>query len=223
MTRKMNSKSANDLLTPSIISKKFLCLVTICGVSYFGLVILILSLLSNDYNPMNHFASDYGVGRFAIEMNLGFLVGGIGFIAFALSIFSNSGRIFTAGSILLAIAGLILGINAFFPTDVEGAPHTLHGIVHALGGGNFFLTAPIGILLTSYRLGKNRFMIILSALATSVIFFVMNTALLLDAGGLAQRIMLLVVFSSIIALSLQIFRSSENQGKDYLEKKINSR
>ena len=49
--------------------------VGVLGVSYFGLTILLLSLLDPDYNPISQAASDYGVGRFAIKMTLGFLVG----------------------------------------------------------------------------------------------------------------------------------------------------
>ena len=195
-------------------------LVAICGVSCFGLIILTLSLLTNDYNPMNHFASDYGVGHFALEMNLGFLIGGIGLVAFATSIFlQNIGRISKIGASLIVIAGLILGLNAFFTTDIEGTPHTLHGIIHALGGGIFFLSSPIGILLVYYQLDKIKFLIALAAFIISVIFLVVNTSLSLNAGGLAQRIILLVIFSTIIVSSLRSFKDSSNQGKVYFKKK----
>ena len=64
-------------------STRTLARVGALGVSYFGLTILLLSIVDTDYNPISQVASDYGVGRFAIEMNVGFLVGGIGLIALA--------------------------------------------------------------------------------------------------------------------------------------------
>src|SRR5438128_4165250 len=64
---------------------RILSQVSFFGVFYFGLVILLLSLLDTDYNPITQAASDYGVGRFAIEMNLGFFIAGIGMCAFALA------------------------------------------------------------------------------------------------------------------------------------------
>jgi Protein of unknown function (DUF998) len=185
-------------------SKRVLAMVAILGVSYFGLTILLLSLLTTDYNPVSQLASDYGVGRFAIEMNLGFLIGGIGLIAFALSI----GRISRAGSALLLIDGLVLIMDSYFTTNIEGAPATSHGTIHGFGGAIFFFTAPVGILLVSYRLGRSRFLITLVAFIIGVMFEIANSALSLNAGGLAERVILLVIFSSVIAASPSLSKTA---------------
>src|SRR5260370_39085028 len=131
---------------------RVLAVISILGISYFGLTILLLSLFTTDYNPVSQAASDYGVGRFAIEMNLGFLVGGIGMIAFASAIgLSRSVRRSRAGSALLLIAGLVLIMDSYFTTNIEGGPSTLHGMIHGLGGLIFFISTPIGILLISRK------------------------------------------------------------------------
>jgi hypothetical protein len=56
------------------------------GTAWFGMTMLVLSLPPTDYNAVSQMASDYGVGRFATEMNLGFFVGGVGLLAFGLAI-----------------------------------------------------------------------------------------------------------------------------------------
>src|SRR3989442_3631325 len=71
---------------------RILALVAALGVAYFGSTILLLSLLTADYNPISEAASDYGVGRFALEMNLGFLIGGIGLVSLALALFPATNR-----------------------------------------------------------------------------------------------------------------------------------
>lgn len=181
---------------------RVLDLVAVFGVSYFGLTMLLLSLFDPDYNPISQVASDYGVGRFAIEMNLGFLIGGIGLIAFALAnLTQRTGRTW-AGSAILFLDGLVLIMDGFFTTNIEGAPASLHGTIHGFGGAIFFFTAPFGLLLVSYKLDRSRFLITLLALVIGVIFLVANAALSLNAGGLAERVLLLVIFSSVIFASL---------------------
>jgi hypothetical membrane protein len=178
-----------------------LALIAVVGVSYFGLTILLLTLFTTDFNPITQAASDYGVGPFAIEMNLGFFVGGIGMIAFASanSLQRNAPKS-RAASVLLLIAGLVLIMDSYFTTNVEGGPSTLHGTIHGFGGLFFFITAPIGILLVSRKISRRRFLMTLVSL---VVGFAILAAPL-NAGGLAERVILLVIFSSVIASSLRL-------------------
>jgi hypothetical membrane protein len=176
-------------------SARALALVAILGVSYFGLTILLLSLLDPDYSPISQAASDYGVGRFGIEMNLGFLVGGIGLIAFAWAVGQReTPRRSKAGSVLFFIAGLVLIMNSYFTTNIEGGPVTVHGTIHGFGGLIFFVTAPIGVLLVSRKFGHNRLLIPAVGLIVGYALLAVNAGL----SGLAERVILLVIFSSII-------------------------
>ena len=171
-------------------------LVSIIGVSYFLLTILLLSLFTSDFSAISQAASDYGIGPFAIEMNLGFLVAGIGVITFSTMI---AQRISRAGSAILFVDGAVLCMNAFFTTNPEGAPATLHGTIHGIGGGIFFFTAPVAMLLVSRRQGSRRLLITAVALVIGVSSFIASDALSLDAGGLAERIMIVVIFSWVVA------------------------
>jgi hypothetical membrane protein len=184
---------------------RVLTLVAILGTAYFGLVILLLSLLDTDYDPITQLASDYGVGRFAIVTNLGFLIGGIGMCAFALAYATQKTQVKSrAASAFLIVAGLVLIMDSYFTTNLEGAPATLHGTIHGFGGLFFFIAAPIGILLVSRKIHRNRF---LETLAGLIVGFVILGAPD-NAGGLAERLILLVIFSSVIVDSLSLYRIS---------------
>jgi hypothetical membrane protein len=175
--------------------------------------ILLLSVLTADDDPITQAASDYGVGRFALEMNLGFLIGGIGLVSLALALLlQRAGPTSRAGPVLLFIAGLVLVMDAYFTTNPEGGPATLHGTIHGFGGLIFFITAPVGMLLVFRRFGRSRFLMSLVAFIIAFLFLVANAVLSLNAGGLAERILLLVVFSSAIAASLSLSTISTDRG-----------
>jgi hypothetical membrane protein len=134
-------------------------------------------------------------------MNSGFLLAGIGFIAFA--IFTYSRRLSRVGSVLLFLDGIVLCMNAFLTTDPEGAtPHTLHGLIHGAIGGIFFFTMPVAMLLVSRRLGRTVLLLTGIGIIIGVASFIISDVFSLNASGLAERIVLLVFFSWIISNSL---------------------
>jgi hypothetical protein len=186
---------------------RILSLTAFSGVSYFGLVILLLSLLDTDYNSITQFASDYGVGRFAIVMNLGFLVAGIGICAFAIANVLQKQRIKSGlGPAFLLVAGGVLIMDSYFTTNVEGGPSTLHGTIHAFGGFFFFITAPLGILLVSRRASPRRTIVTLIGLVTGFVVLAAPDS----ATGLAERLILLAIFSSVIVASIDLYRNSKS-------------
>jgi hypothetical membrane protein len=185
---------------------RILSLVALFGVSYFGSVILLLSLLDTDYNPITQAASDYGVGRYAIAMNLGFFIAGIGICAFAIANVLQKQRIKSrVGPAFLFVAGAVLIVDSYFTTNVGGGPATLHGTIHGFGGFFFFITAPLGILLVSRRVSPRRTLVTLIGLVIG--FIVLGAPD--NAPGLAERLILLVIFSSIIVASLDLYRNSK--------------
>ena len=177
----------------------------IAGIGYLGLVILLLSLFTTEYSPITQVASDYGVGAYAGEMNSGFLAAGIGILSLAaVGLLRLERRSARAGFALLVPAGAALVLNAFYSTDIEGAARTVHGTIHGLGGVLFFLTAPVALLLVGYGLGRKRFALTLLAVALGASSLVLDSAMALDAAGLAERILILVVFSCMILTALKI-------------------
>jgi hypothetical membrane protein len=182
---------------------------TIAGIGYLGLVILLLSLFTSEYSPITQVASDYGVGTYAVEMNAGFLLAGVGTISLALAgLLSLEGRSARAGSLLFLPAGASLIVNAFFSTDIEGAATTVHGTIHGLGGVVFFITAPVALLLVGHGLGRRRFALTLLAVALGVGALVLDSVMALDAAGFAERVLILVVFSCMILTAVRIRRGA---------------
>ena len=171
------------------------------GPAYFGLVILVLSIIDTEFNPISQAASDYGIGRFALEMNLGFLLGGIGLIAFAWSIGRKATILKSrAGSILFFIAGLVLIMDSYFTTNVEGGSATLHGLIHGFGGFVFFITAPVGVILVSRKFGHVGLLVAVLGMIIGFFMLAINAGL----SGLAERVIILVIFSTVIIGSLVI-------------------
>ena len=178
------------------------------AVTYFGLVILVLSLFDKEFNPITVAASDYGVGHFALEMNLGFFIAGLGFAVFAVNYSKQElRRRSRAGPILLFVAGAILVMDSIFTTNLPGGPPSLHGTIHGFGGLIFFITAPVGLLLISIKESRAQFLI---SLVSFIIGFVI-LGMPVDAGGLAERILLLVIFSSVVLRSLRMFNRASRK------------
>jgi len=191
------------------VAETLLASMAMAGVGYLGLVILVLSLFTTEYNPITQVASDYGVGTYALEMNAGFLVAGIGTLSLAAAgLHSLEGRSGRVGSALFVPAGVALILNAFYNTDIEGAVTTVHGTIHGFGGVVFFLTTPIALLLVGYGFGRKRFALTLLAVAVGPGALALDSVLALDATGLAERVVILVVFSCMILTSLKILRES---------------
>jgi len=178
---------------------KALRLVAILGVGYFGLAILLLSLFDGEFNPITDVASLYGIGQYAIVMNSGFFIGGMGMISFALTLFIHrTGRSSRVAPFLLFIAGLILMIDSYFTTSLPGSPPTLHNTIHGFGGLIFFLTGPLGVLLVARKIGRIRLLVTIVAVLVGVILL----AAPINTGGLAERIIIWVVLGSVIVDSI---------------------
>ena len=186
-----------------------MCLAAVVGVAYLGLVILFLSLFTSEYSPIAQLASDYGVGTYGPEMNSGFFLAGAGILCMALTVISSRRRRGErVGGVLLVLSGIALVANAFFQTDLEGAAATPHGTVHALAGVVFFIIAPVGLLLVNRGLGRRRFFWTLGAFAAVVAVLAFDGIFGLNASGLAERVAILAIFSSLILTSMAVLRGA---------------
>jgi hypothetical membrane protein len=188
------------------LSPGILPLVAVACVGYFGLVILVLSLFSTQFSPISQAASDYGIGSFALAMNAGFFVAGVGMIAFAVSL-RRASRGFRVTPVLLTISGLVLMMDSYFHTNLEGTPANTAAMIHGFGGFFFFLTAPIGILLVSRRFGLARFLVTLAMLLVGFAILFANIGLF----GLGERLVLLTIFSSVIIDCVSLSKVSDRR------------
>jgi hypothetical membrane protein len=190
-------------------TRSALALTAMLGVAYFGSVILVLSLGTTEYNPVAQFASDYGVGAYGPEMNSGFFLAGVGVAALALAILTSGWtRVQKIGAGCLIPAALALLLSGLFQTDIEGAPPTFHGAVHNMAGVVFFLVSPVGLLLISRGFGRLWLAATGAAFASGLLFVIANGAMGLDATGLAERIVILFVFASIILAAAKVYREA---------------
>ena len=191
------------------VSMTVLCALAAIGPGYLGAVILLLSLFSTEYSSVTQVASDYGVGAFAPEMNSGFFFAGVGVVSLAVVAWASSGkRSGKGGSLLLVSSGLALVVNAFYQTDIEGAATTMHGVVHGVAGAVFFFTAPVALLLITHGLGRRRFVLTAAALLLAAASLALGAAFGLDAAGLEERILILVVFSSFILTAARLLKGA---------------
>jgi hypothetical membrane protein len=189
--------------------KRGLCVVSAAGVGSLGLVILALNFISTEYSPITQAASDYGVGTYALEMNTAFFFAGLGFLCLAfVALGTAKGRAAVAGSAAMVPAGVALLFDGFYHADIEGAAVTLNGTIHAVAGVLFFSTASLGLLLMSGQFGRNGRRLVRPGFLVAFAFLVLDGLLGLDASGLAERIVILVVFSSAIANSVRFYGSS---------------
>lgn len=119
--------------------------------SYFVAALLILHVLKPDYTVVDHMISDYAVGRFGWIMTTAFTSIAIGclFLGIGMLRLGPPSWLARLGAVLLIIVFAGLVVTAIFPTDLETAPSTRTGDIHAL---SFFVNI-VAILLSAVSLG----------------------------------------------------------------------
>jgi hypothetical protein len=128
-----------------------LATVAIALFAYFVAALLLLHVLKADYTVVDHMISDYAVGRFGWIMTTAFTSIAIGCLLLGIGMLRQGppswlGRL---GAVLLLVVFAGLVVTAIFPTDLETAPSTPTGDIHAL---SFFVNI-VAILLSAVSLG----------------------------------------------------------------------
>jgi hypothetical protein len=118
---------------------------------YFVAALLLMHAIRPDYTVVDHMISDYAVGRSGWIMTTAFSSLSMGCLTLAIGLFRDGptswlGRI---GATLLLVAFVGLVVTALFPTDLETAPSTRTGDIHAI---SFFVNI-VSILLSTISLG----------------------------------------------------------------------
>jgi len=101
---------------------------------YFAIALLVLHAIRPDYTIGDHMISDYAVGRWGWIMTSAFSALSLGCFILAIGFIRDGPRSWLAwaGAALLVVASAGLIVTALFPTDLETAPSTRTGDIHAI-------------------------------------------------------------------------------------------
>jgi hypothetical protein len=190
-----------------------LATVSIVGTACFVALIIALHVLSPDFDPIDRPTSEYARGDFGYLMTLAFVSLSVSTSALVVGLHRNLSE--PARSLLglgfLGIWGLGLLVAATFPIDLDGAPETRAGTIHAINGPLTFLSLILGSNLVSrgfrhdarwrptYRLASGL------ALVMIPLFIAGGLAAARETGaGIAQRLLVLTLATWFFVIALRL-------------------
>jgi uncharacterized protein DUF998 len=209
---------ASTNLLPDRTGKQVARLATfaLVAVTYFVAVIIALHFLRPDRNPPMEPTSTYAVGRYGYLMTSAFISMSLGSLALAIGLYRGLAEPARSriGLGFLGVWVVALLVAATFPIDVDGAPQTVAGTIHATNGRIAFLSATLATIFISRRFGQDQrwrplhrlavtlSLIMLAEFAVSVAFIASGSGY----PGLGQRIFL-VTLVAWIALAASRLRA----------------
>jgi hypothetical membrane protein len=204
--------------TATQLSYKYFFLAAIIGIVLYVILDIIAQVLPPHYSPIRQAESDLAVGPYGYVMGINFVNRGILSLLFVFGLYrvvSRDVRLkpkFRVGAALLAIWGLCALILAAFPTDLAGAPVTIHGVIHLVTAAIAFICGAFGILLLSLDFGKElrslRKYVLPIGVVSPILAFATFVLLTSRIGGLVERIFLASVLLWILIVSIYLFRES---------------
>ena len=130
----------------------------------YVLIDVVLQFLPPHYSVVSDAESTLAVGPFGGAMNLNFVARAVmsGCVVVAVALTAPASRLRTAGSVLLALAGLCSAALVVFPTDVNPpgefgmTPRTTAGLVHVVFATSGFLAVLLAMALLTQWIGRPR-------------------------------------------------------------------
>ncbi len=196
----------------SVQSLRLLALLGAVGIGYFGIVVLLLHLLSPEFDPANRFISEYALGSYSYLLTTAFLALGIGSILLLMALFrleGGGGFAWKAGLALLAVWGISVMLDGIFPIDKGVTPVTSSGQIHMMAAMIAFLALMISTLLLSLRFRKMPSLQWMSSTAlvlVALIFIVFIVSMVLDTvlQGLTQRLFVLACLAWLLYTAISV-------------------
>lgn len=189
----------------------------IVGTTYFVVIIAAMHFLSPDMNPIERPTSEYAVGPFGYLMTSAFVALSLSTWALIIGLRRDLSRPAQSrlGLFFLGVFGIGLLVAATFPIDLDGAPQTLAGTIHAIDGPLTFLSLIVGTNLVSRRFKQDvrwrpihRFASVLALIMIpEFVAGGLARARETGAGGIAQRI-LVVTFATWFVLTALRLRAN---------------
>lgn len=134
-----------------------LSIIATTGVVAFIIVVIVLIIVRQDYNPVKRYLSEYAVGPYGWVMQIAFCLLSLASFALALGLWSkgfDSGRS-QLDIILLGIwsgGGFVAGI---FPVDLQGTPLTFVGAVHLVSSSIALLSLFVAMVVFGIKFRKD--------------------------------------------------------------------
>ena len=181
----------------------------------YVLIDVVLQFLPPHYSVVSDAESTLAVGPFGGVMNLNFLARAVmsGCVVVAVALTTPASRLRTAGSVLLALAGLCSGALVFFPADVNSpgefgmTPRTTVGLVHVVFATSGFLAVLLAMALLTRWIGRPRavqsfFVVALVGLG----LLAASLAVFAQVVGLTERLCLVGILGWTFALCWRLRR-----------------
>jgi len=181
----------------------------------YGSIDVVLQCLPPHYSVVSDAESDLAVGPFGWAMGLNFLARAAmsGCIVVAVSLTAPAARRRTAGSVLLALAGLCSAVLVFFPTDVNRAgefgmtPRTTVGLVHVVFATSGFLAVLVAMGLLTWWIGRPRAVTAFFVIALGGLGLLgLSLAVFPQVAGLAERLCLVGILGWAFVFCRRLLR-----------------
>ncbi|PRY69030.1 uncharacterized protein DUF998 [Glaciihabitans tibetensis] len=183
------------------------------GVVLYVVVDVILQFLPPYYSPISEAESNLAVGPYGWVMNLNFLARAVlsGCAIGALALSGNPGRLRTTGLVLFGVAGILSGLLAFFPTDVEAEPSA------SVGGEADVAGLSSAALATTTGAGAVHLVLATAGFLAALAAFALLTVWLRSAGELRRAYplavgFLLLAIAGIVFLGVSIVAAPDVLG-----------
>ncbi len=187
--------------------------VAIVGTAVFVVLIAALHFLSPDISPIERPTGEYAVGPFGYLMTAAFVALSMSTWALIIGLRRDLSRpaLSRLGLGFLGIWGIGLLVAATFPIDLDGAPQTLAGTIHAINGPLTFLSLIVGTNLVSRRFKQDvrwrpihRFASVLALIMIAEFVAGGLTAARETGAGIAQRILIVTFATWFVVTALRL-------------------
>jgi hypothetical protein len=173
-----------------------------------------------EYSPVAEVVSALEAGPWGWVQQVNFVVFGLLTIAFAVGLHLglSATRWGVIGPSLLVLSGMALVWAAVFPLREDAAGLTYDPGLHIVGGVTYFLSSAFGLIVVSRRLAADtrwhqlaRYVLVTGITAVALfvamrVFIIPDDAPLHAWAGLAQRVVLAVLFPCMVVLALRLLR-----------------
>jgi hypothetical protein len=185
----------------------------------FFTILMVLGLVTPDYDWIARYGSELSLGRFGWIMIANFIALGVVEIALAAALGRTIGNRFSGwvatGAIgLLGAAFVVAGVCVTDPATLVSGASSWHGIVHAfMAVVIFFIATPIASAAMAWRVRRNRrFASYCAATAVVTPALLFTSFVSGNLIGLAQRIVIAFVLTWLTLLARELHRGTIPRG-----------